>query len=152
MRRVTVVGFVLALCLALGAGASWADMGADCKALVEKCAAMFKSKGKDATLKAINDPKGPFINGELYIFAATLDNKVVGHPHNKKLVGKDVSGVKDKKGKLLFVEFAKVAKSPGSGWVEYWWPKPGAKDPSEKRSYIMKVPNSDLYIGAGYYK
>ena len=113
---------------------------------------MFKSKGKDATLKAINDPKGPFVKGDLYIFAATMGNKVVGHPHKKSLIGKDVSGVKDKKGNLLFAEFAKVAKKPGSGWVEYWWPKPGAKDPSLKRSYIMKVPAMDIYVGAGYYK
>ena len=73
-------------------------------------------------------------------------------PFKKKLIGKDVSKVKDKKGTVLFGEFLKVAKKPGSGWVEYWWPKPGAKKASLKRSYIMKVPGQDIYIGAGYYK
>ena len=81
-----------------------------------------------------------------------MNNKVLAHPHKSSLIGKDVSKVKDPKGNVLFAEFLKVAKKPGSGWVEYWWPKPGAKAPSAKRSFIMKIPNEDVYIGAGYYK
>ena len=52
----------------------------------------------------------------------------------------------------LFVKFKDIANGPGKGWTEYWWPKPGEKKPSLKRTYIMRVPGQNLYIGAGYYK
>lgn len=152
MRRVAVLGIAVLLGLLVCVGLAYADKAADTKALVEKGAGMFKAKGKAAALKAINDPKGPFVKGELYIFAVDMNNKVLAHPMKQSLVGKDVSKVKDKKGKLLFAEFLDVAKGKGAGWVEYMWPKPGAKDPSPKRSYIMKVPGELVYIGAGYYK
>ncbi len=152
MRRIAVLGIAVLAGLVVCVSLACADKPGDCKAVVEKGAAMFKSKGKDAAIKAINDPKGPFVKGDLYIFAVDMNNKVLAHPMKQSLVGKDVSKVKDPKGKLLFAEFLKTAKGKGAGWVEYMWPKPGAKDPSAKRSYIMRIPGENVYIGAGYYK
>ena len=152
MRRIALLVIAVPVCLILCAGLAWADKAADAKALVEKGASMFKSKGKDAAIKAINDPKGPFIKGELYIFAVDMKNKVLAHPIKQSLVGKDVSKVKDPKGTMLFDEFLKTAKGKGSGWVDYMWPKPGEKEPSAKRSFILKIPGEDVYIGAGFYK
>lgn len=152
MKRIAVLGIAVLAGLIVCAGFAWASIEGDCKAVVDKAAGMFKSKGKDAAIKAVNDPKGPFVKGELYVFAVDMNNKVLAHPMNQSLVGKDVSKVKDPKGKLLFAEFLDVAKGKGVGWVEYMWPKPGAKEPSPKRSYIMKIPGEEVYIGAGYYK
>lgn len=151
MRKIFLLGMVAALGLFLMGPAS-ADMAADCKGLVEQGIAMFKDKGTDAALKAIDDPKGPFMKGELYIFAVSMDNKVLAHPAAKQLVGKDVGEMKDKKGGPLFSKFKEVAEKTGSGWVEYWWPKPGSEEPVLKNTFIMRVPGQNMYIGAGYYK
>ena len=152
MRKAVVLCVAVILCLAL-APAALADKAQEAKALVEKAVAMAKEKGLDATLKAIADPKGPFIKGEFYIFAGDIDKiTLVAHPYKPKLVGKPLAVVKDKKGKMLFAEFSKVAKNPGHGWVEYWWPKPGEKTPSLKRSYIQRVPGTNVYFGCGYYQ
>jgi cytochrome c len=153
MRRFLVVGLVLSLGL-LMVGTAIADKAADTKALVAKGAAMVKSKGKAAALKAIGDPKGPFVVGDLYLFAGPLDKVTLSaHPFAAaKTVGKDLSKFKDPKGNLVFVMFKDLANKKGDGWVEYWWPKPGAKEPSLKRTYILRVPGENLYIGAGYYK
>lgn len=151
MRKIFLLVMVAALGLFL-TGAALADMAADSKGLVEQGIAMFKDKGKDATLKAIDDPKGPFVKGEVYIFAVSMDNKVLAHPVAKQLVGKEVGDMKDKKGNPLFGKFKEVAEKSGSGWVEYWWPKPGSEEPAAKNTFIMRVPGQDIYIGAGYYK
>ena len=152
MRRFVVAVLVLSLGL-LWIGTALADKAADTKALVEKGVAMAKSKGKDATLKAIGDPKGPFIKGDLYLFAGPLDKVTLSaHPIKPALAGKDLSKTKDPKGTLLFVKFIEVAKKPGKGWVEYYWPKPGSDKPVLKRTYIMRVPGENLYIASGYYK
>ncbi len=151
MKRNLVLAFSVAL-VAMFLGTALADQAADSKALVEKGVAMFKEKGAEATIKAIDDPKGPFIKDDLYIFAVSLDNKVLAHPFSKQLVGKDVTETKDKKGDSFFQKFKETAEKKGSGWVEYWWPKPGQQDPSLKNTFIMLVPGQKIYIGAGYYK
>ncbi|MFC1836528.1 cache domain-containing protein [Thermodesulfobacteriota bacterium] len=158
MRRLSMLAFVLVLGVMLVGSAIGADQAKDTQALVEKGVAMVKAKGVDATLKAIGDKKGPFVKGDLYLFAGPLDKTTLSaHPMKPALAGKDLSKTKDKatdpkKAKLLFVDFVKVAKGSGKGWVEYWWPKPGATKPSLKRTYIMRVPGQNLYIAAGYYK
>ena len=150
MKRSLVLCLVLALACAT---AALADEAANVKALVEKGVAMVKEKGVDATLKAIGDPKGPFVKGDLYLFAGPLDKVTLSaHPlAAAKLVGPDLTNTKDSKGNQFFIKFKDIAAKPGTGWVEYWWPKPGAKEESLKKTYIMRVPGQNLYIGAGYY-
>jgi cytochrome c len=152
MKRTLVLGLSCIFVLVCGA-ISMADDAADAKALVEKGVAMVKEKGLDTTLKAIGDPKGPFVKGDLYLFAGSTEKvTALAHPFAAaKLVGPDLTGLKDSKGNLFFVKFKETAEKPGSGWVEYWWPKPGTKDEALKKTYIMKVPGEKAYIGAGYY-
>ena len=52
---------------------------------------------------------------------------MIMHPTQPALNGKDVSDYKDPKGKAIFVEFAKVCKERGEGFVEYGWPEPGTR-------------------------
>ncbi len=152
MKKTLVLCLVLCLGL-ITAGVAVADDAADAKALVGKGLAMVKEKGLDATLKAIGDPKGPFVKGDLYLFAGSLGKvTLLAHPYAaKKLVGPDLSKIKDSKGNFFFVKFQEVASGPGSGWVEYMWPKPGAKTPSLKKTFLMRVPGQQAYIAAGYY-
>lgn len=119
-------------------------------ALAKKAAALFKEKGKDYALKVINS-KIALTDGELYVFALSMDNTMLAHPFMPSLIGKNVDDMKDSTGKKYFQEFKRVAEDPGQGWVEYMWNRPGEDDPRFKRSYIIKVPNRDIYIGSGYY-
>jgi cytochrome c len=140
---------VTLLCIGIAA----ADEAADTMALVEKGVGMVKEKGLDVTLKAVGDPKGPFVKGDLYLFAGALDKvTLLAHPFAAaKLVGPDLSQMKDSKGNFFFIKFKEVAEKPGSGWVEYMWPKPQAKEDSLKKTFVMRIPGQNAYIGAGYY-
>jgi cytochrome c len=152
VKKILVLGLVFCLGL-LAATIANADDAADAKALVERGVAMVKEKGLGNTLKAIGDPKGPFVKGDLYLFAGALDKvTLLAHPFAaQKLVGPDLSKTKDSKGNFFFVKFIEVAQKPGSGWVEYMWPKPGAKDDSLKKTFVMRAPGQEAYIAAGYY-
>jgi cytochrome c len=152
VKKILVLGIVFCLGL-LAVGVASADDAADAKALVQKGVDMVKAKGLDATLKAIGDPKGPFVKGDLYLFAGALDKvTLLAHPlAAQKLVGPDLSTTKDSKGSFFFVKFKEVAQNPGSGWVEYMWPKPGAKEDSLKKTFVMRAPGEKAYIAAGYY-
>jgi signal transduction histidine kinase len=130
----------------------YSDKANEVKNLVEMAAASFKSKGKDHTIKLLNLIRGPFSSDELYVFAFDLKGTNLAHPTYKTVRGKPAWDLKDTKGKLIVQEMVKLAKDPGSGWVEYWWKRHNETEPTLKRSYIMRVPgNDDVLVGAGYY-
>jgi cytochrome c len=151
MKKLLVCGLLLIVGL-MNAGLAISDEVSDAKALVEKGVALAKEQ-PDAALKAISDPNGPFVNGDLYLFAGSMDKvTLLAHPiAANKLVGPDLTNMKDSKGNQFVIKFKEIAETPGSGWVEYWWPKPGAKEDSLKKTYIMRVPGQKIYVGAGYY-
>jgi signal transduction histidine kinase len=102
----------------------------------------------------VADPHGKFVWKDSYVFALnSADAMTMAHPIKPKLVGKNLLHIKDVNGVMIFVEFAKIAKSPtGKGWVDYMWPKPGEKKPSPKHTYIEVVPGEDVMMGSGYYE
>lgn len=107
-------------------------------------AAFAKFKGYDS----------PFIYAGTYIWIHSADDgTMLMHPMKPKLEGRNVLPLKDKKGKLLFVEFNRVALEQGSGWVDYWWPKPGEKKPSQKVSYVKlaEYGGKKYVVGSGVY-
>lgn len=142
---------ITVLALVCPVSAAENDTEVKVRALVESAIEMFKSKGTEAALKAINDRNGPFVKGDLYVFALTMDNTLVGQPHEHTLRNMNLNNIKDNNGLLLFQKFSEVVSGKGEGWVEYLWAKPGAKVASRKTSFVKKVPNEGLYVGAGYY-
>ena len=86
-----------------------------------------------------------------YFWINDLQPKMVMHPIKPALDGKDLSGFKDPNGKYLFVEFVKVCKKDGAGFVEYMWPKPGSSKPVPKMSYVKLFKPWGWIIGSGAY-
>jgi hypothetical protein len=150
MRSLSISVLVCVLCL-VPAFPALSDEAQDCETLVKKCLTLFQEQGKEPALKAINDPKGPFIKGDIYVFALDMENKVLAHPYDKALLRMTMSNVIDANGQRFFVKFKEVAEKSGSGWVGYTWAKPGQEGAKPKSTYITKVPGDELYIGAGYY-
>jgi methyl-accepting chemotaxis protein len=81
-----------------------------------------------------------------------LDAKVVVHPINPSLNGKDMSNLSDANGVKLFSEFANVANRDGRGFVNYVWPKPNSTIPEEKVSYVELFKPWGWVVGTGAYK
>lgn len=101
--------------------------------------------GALATLKSLRYEKGE------YFWVNDMAPKVVMHPIKPELDGTDVSGMKDPQGKALFVEFVKVVRNEGAGFVEYMWPKPGREAPVPKLSYVKGFEPWGWVIGSGIY-
>jgi len=88
---------------------------------------------------------------EGYFWINDLDAKMIMHPIKPSLEGKDLSTFKDKNGKQIFSEFARVAKNTGSGVVDYVWPKPGFDTPQSKVSYVKLFKPYGWVVGTGSY-
>ena len=122
-------------------------------ALVDKAAALTESKGK-AAFPNFKQKGSEWFKGSTYLFIGDMSGVTLMHPANPELEGKSILDLKDANGKAFMREFIETAKSKGSGWVEYMWPKPGEKTPSKKMSYVKmaKMPSGEMVIvGAGLY-
>ena len=119
-------------------------------AMVKKAIAYAKANGKDKMLAEVNAKAAQFIDRDLYIYVADEKGLVLAHAVNPKLVGRDLTQLKDADGKPFVTEILKIAASDKPGWVEYRWPNPVTKQIDDKVTYVEKV--DGVVYCAGVYK
>ncbi len=87
-----------------------------------------------------------------YFWINDMFPRMVMHPYRSDLDGKDVSQFKDPNGKHLFVEFVRVVREDGAGYVDYMWQwKDDASKIVPKLSYIKGFEPWEWIIGSGIY-
>jgi len=86
-----------------------------------------------------------------YLFIIDTDCKMVMHPIKPSLNGKELSKIKDTKGKYLFKEITEKAKIHPIGTVDYLWPKPGSDVPQPKTTYFTLFRPWNWIIATGVY-
>ncbi len=120
--------------------------------VVNRAAALVSSEGS-AAFGQLRDKTGPFRFMDTYVFVDTTDGIELVNPAYPSLEGKNLINLKDVKGKEVVRECIATAMKHGSGWVEYYWYKPGDNTPHRKLTYVHKVQyGSDTYIVAsGFY-
>ena len=139
MKKVTVC-LVVVFALVFGAAlVAQAATQADAKAMVEKAVAFYKANGKDKAIAEFNNPNGQFVKGDLYVFANELSGLLLANGGNPKLVGQNHLELKDPSGKFFNKECVEVAKTKGSGWVDYTWVNPVTKKVQPKTVWIQRV-------------
>lgn len=120
------------------------------KALVKRAVEYYMEHGKQKSFAVFNDPKGPFVKGDLYLFAFNLngDGVQLVHGNNPRMLGKNVLDMRDSDGKFMIRAFIEIGNSKeGAGWVDYKWPNPFTKTMEIKSSYVERV--GDILIGCG---
>jgi methyl-accepting chemotaxis protein len=90
-------------------------------------------------------------DGKEYFWINDLQPKMLMHPIKPELEGQDLTENKDTNGKHHFVEFTKVVKAEGAGFVDYVWSKPGIEAPQPKLSYVKGYAPWGWIIGTGIY-
>lgn len=131
------------LSLSLVAGSAFASSERatpeEAKSMVKKALNFYKSNGKDKTFAALNDPKGQFIDRDLYVFVH--DDKGIYYAIAPKpaFIGKDMSSVRDANGKFIVKEQIEVLAKQDSMWQEYDWQSPATNKIERKKTYCEKV-------------
>jgi cytochrome c len=122
------------------------------EALVNKAAALIDSKGKAAFSEfKVRDTE--WFHGATYLFVYDLKSNVLLNPAFPAREGTMVTGQKDVNGKLFHDAMIETAKTRGSGWVDYMFPKPGESQPSRKWTYVkaVKIDGVPGLVGSGFY-
>jgi len=118
--------------------------------LVDEAVAYAEENGKEMALDALGDRNGEFVDGNNYIFVYDFDGRVLAHPIQPELVGKDRSDEPDLYGALFIRDLMDAAKE-GTGLVYYSYPDPAKNmTPFIKLGYVRAV-DDDWWLGSGIY-
>jgi hypothetical protein len=119
-------------------------------AFVEKAVAYAHDNGKEKALSMFSDRNGPFIDGELYIYAYDWNGTTIAHPVNPEKVGVNRLLEKDASGGY-FIRNLRDTAANGSGFVDFLYLNPTRNRTVEKKlGYVMKV-DDDWWLGSGIY-
>ncbi|HXF78238.1 MAG TPA: cache domain-containing protein [Usitatibacter sp.] len=151
------VSIFAALCFALaGLTAHAADSkkgtAGEAQAMVAKAIAAIKKEGRDKAFAQIDDPKGPFVDRDLYVVVYDMKGKVLAHGANAKMIGKDLIDLRDNDGKYFVKERVEMmGKGPeAKGWQDYKFMNPVSRAIEPKSMFLQRY--EDLIVGCGIYK
>ena len=115
---------------------------------------MSNEEAQKAAMEAVKIMR---YEGDNYFWINDLEPKMIMHPNypaDKKPEWYETNGLvdyADPAGKKLFVEFVKVIKEKGEGFVDYQWTKPGQEELVPKVSYVKLLPEWGWIVGSGVY-
>jgi len=147
-------GTVVAVALALSSSAVWAQQkSATPQEVVQKvhAAAVYLSKEGAGGLATFKKPQSDYVWADTYVFVSDcVQKKNAAHPILSKLIGMDLTAIKDPAGKVIGPMFCEDHGGKGY-WVEYQWPKPGEEKAFRKLTYTEPVPGTPYSVSAGIY-
>jgi cytochrome c len=153
MKKLWVVALAIGCVLAAGGNmALAADMGTkdEAVAMVKKAVDFIKANGAEKAYAEFSNPKGQFVDRDLYIAVYDMSGKCLAHGANAKMIGRDLLDNKDVDGKEFVKERIEMMKKQPSGWQDYKFRNPTSNQVEPKAMYIERV--NDVIVGCGIYK
>lgn len=119
--------------------------------LVNRAVEYAKVYGKDNTLAEINNPKGQFVNNDLFAWAETFDGTILADPYWKAAIGNNYMNYTDPYGEKTTVTAINTQKE-GTGFTHamFWDTETNGTVPIPKLVY-MKPVDDTWWIGSGIY-
>lgn len=142
----------LIVCIVLTAvltGPVFADDTDTATAMVKKAIAFYKQQGFEKFIDDLSKPTSDFNRKELYVFVYDMEAVMIAHP-NPTLIGRKLLNAPDAEGKFFRKEIVELAKTKGSGWVDYVYKNPETGKVEPKTTYIEKV--EDMIFACGTYR
>ncbi|MEJ8838747.1 cache domain-containing protein [Ramlibacter sp. AN1133] len=121
----------------------------EAKAMVKKARAYIREVGPDKAFAEISNPKGRFVDRELYVFVNDKTGVNMAHGANAKLIGKNLMELRDTDGVYMTKQFFGVA-SKGGGTVDYRFLNPVTKTIEPKTAYVEM--EGDYLVGSGIFR
>lgn len=132
-----------------GAGAAEARASLDeAQAMVRKAAAYLKKNGIDKAVAEVNQPKGQFVDRDLYVTILDGKNINLAHGANQKMVGKDLSEMRDADGTYIARQRNEVLKTKNEGSINYRFLNPVSGKIEPKTMFFTKVDGYVVSCGA----
>jgi len=123
------------------------------RALAERAAGFLAASGPDVAFPRFMNREGEFVAGDLYVFVFDLDGRLRASGGWPETVGARI-GLDDGDGfgggDGIYTRMRRLALEADKGWVEYSWYNPCTRKMEPKASYILRV--GDFIVGVGAYE
>ena len=86
-----------------------------------------------------------------YFFVYDLHGRVLMHPRQHDLVGRDLWNMRDPNGRAPIQDLTNRALA-GGGYVDYWWSRPSTGQVAPKLGYVVEIPQWGWMVGTGLYR
>jgi len=86
-----------------------------------------------------------------YFFVYDLHGKVLMHPRQHDLVGRDLWDMRDPRGRATIQDLLARAHA-GGGYVDYLWRRPSTGQVGPKLGYVVEIPRWGWMVGTGLYR
>ncbi|WP_306548088.1 cache domain-containing protein [Desulfobulbus sp.] len=153
MKRLLVIASV-AVFFSMGCLVGFANAGDqgtkdEAVAMVKKAIEYIKSNGNDKAFEEISNPKGKFVDRDLYVVVYDMAGKCLAHGQKANMVGKELIDFKDADGKEFMKERVELMKKQATAWQDYKFMNPVSKQIEAKSMYVER--SGDLIVGCGIY-
>ena len=149
MVKKAVLVAVLFLFVVSSVSAQQRGTPAEAKKMVEDAIAYIKANGKEKAFAEINNPKGRFVDRDLYVVVYDMNGTCLARGYEPNLLGKNVINTKDADGKYWIRERIHRAKTKRSGWQDYKFFDPLTQKNTRKTLYFERY--EDIIVGCGAY-
>lgn len=117
---------------------------------VESAVSFARQTDREIAIETFQNKSGPFVEGDLYIYALDYQGNVLALPFQPERVGTSMLDVTDATGQPFTRVEIEIARK-GGGFVYYLYPNPANNFTIEpKMSYVQNVDDT-YWIGAGTY-
>ena len=120
-------------------------------AMVKRAGAHLRRHGAARALADFSDPRGAFVEGDLYIVVLDDSGVVRANGGNQAIIGQNDWEATDADGKKHTQELVRTARERGLGWVDYRWPNPKKGGKVERKSTYCELVEG-LVVGCGVYR
>lgn len=148
-----IVSLLCVLILALGLSSTLAaekGIKEEAVAMVNRAVAFLQTNSQEKALVEFNNPKGQFVDRDLYVVVGNMQGRCLAHGAMPELAGKDMMEVQDPDGRYITKERLKLLRKSNSAWQTYKYRNPVTKKVETKSMYLERV--GDLFIGVGFYQ
>lgn len=151
MKRFNVLALHL-LCVLIPLVSIAAEKGTkdEAVAMVKKAVQYAKANGNEKAFQEISNPKGQFVDRDLYVVVYDMNGKCLAHGANPKMIGRELIDNKDIDGKEFMKERIALMKANNEAWQEYKFMNPVSKQIEPKLMYLER--HGELIFGCGVYK
>ena len=141
-HRIPYAAAAVAVALCMFSWSMLAATGAtkdEAVAMVKKAVVFIQTEGAANAYPEISDPRGRFVDRDLYIVVYGLDGMVLAHGADAKRVGTNQINDKDPDGKAFVKERVDLASTRPSFWQSYKFMNPVTQKVEPKEMYCERL-------------
>jgi signal transduction histidine kinase len=117
---------------------------------VQDAAIFARTTGQESACASFNNLSGPYVSGDRYIFAYTMNSTTLALPYQQGLLGKDRPDLFDMNGFSIMPALIDTA-GQGGGFMYGVYPNPDQDFQNQLKIYYVEPVDSDWFIGSGLY-